>query len=165
VLGTFKYTYCITLTCLIVIVITAIGTVSNDWQNIKSDKSRSIAEHFLDYSIIPGRFRRSNATVSFFSPISHVNEFVYVKAFAGKGRKSPISLDEKRRAWRDAASDGFAIWYDFYLRLDNPLDRRLKFRLRWFHVRIDPIYARLIFPVREDSVAVVPPRVSVTDWF
>jgi len=122
--------------------------------------SRSIVEHFLDYPIISGRFRWSNATVStvsFFSPILHVNELAYVKASASEGKKKSPSRDEERRV----------IWYDFYLRLGDLLNHRSKFQSWWFHVRLDTIYARLVFSIREDSAVadVVSPMISAIGCF
>lgn len=107
-------------------------------------------------------------TVSLFSPISHVNEFAYIKP--PERRREVIEWWQMTsgKTWR-------AIWYDFYLRLDDLLDYdrvfdvgyrddRSQFRLRWFHVRIDTIYARLIFPVGDDSVLIVSLMFSKANW-
>lgn len=64
------------------------------------------------------------------------------------------SRDEKRRAWRVTVSR-----FDIVSIYGSAISSiaRSKFRSRRFHVRINTIYARLVFPVREDSAAVVPP--------
>lgn len=78
------------------------------------------------------------------------------------------SSDEKWRVWRDVTNN--LVWFLFTARRSSRLhrvfdyrDSRSKFWLRRFHVRIDTIYAWLIFPVEDDSALIVSLMFSKAD--
>lgn len=100
----------------------------------------------------------------------HDNFFIFSNFARQRVRLHKISVseeeksssDEKWRVWRDVTNN--LVWFLFTARRSSRLhrvfdvgyrDSRSKFRLRRFHVRIDTIYARLIFPVEDDSALIV----------